>query len=310
MSRGVARQVIFRDELDYRRRMRALRRAVETFDLRVHAFALMPNHDHIFMETPLANLSAAMQDLNSRYASYFNRRHGRVGHLFQGRFKAHLIEREHHYSEISRYIHLNPVRSGLVARPEDWPFGSYRSYVGHDARIEWVTYTDVLESFGSAARAAMRAYREFVEEGLTSPPKAPWADAVASFVVGSEHFVERVRALVSLRPPDPAIPQLRQMKKRPSLEAITEATVVALECDPATWTTGRRDDALGRALAAWIARRRFGYRMREVATWLGYAGTSGASEAVGSIDRRLPDLEADLRKIERQLAQRPTGSRR
>ena len=116
-SRGNARQKVFRDDRDYQRRLDWLRRAVETYGWRLHAFALMPNHDHLFVETPLANLSAGMHYLNGSYTSYFNRRHKQVGHLFQGRFKAVLIENEGHYWEVSRYIHLNPVRAGLAQRP-------------------------------------------------------------------------------------------------------------------------------------------------------------------------------------------------
>ena len=102
-----------------------LRRAVETCGWRLHAFVLMTNHHHLFVETPEPNLSAGMQFLNGSYTSYFNRRHRRVGHLFQGRFKAQLVEEQGYYQEVSRYIHLNPVRAKLVERPQAYRFSSY-----------------------------------------------------------------------------------------------------------------------------------------------------------------------------------------
>jgi len=117
-SRGNNRQVVFRDAMDFERRVNWIRRTVETYGWHIHAFALMNNHDHLFVETPRANLAAGMHYLNGSYTSYFNRRHRRVGHLFQGRYKALLIENEGHYWEVSRYIHLNPVRASLVKRPE------------------------------------------------------------------------------------------------------------------------------------------------------------------------------------------------
>jgi len=124
MSRGNERRPIVRDDVDRRHRLEWLERAVVGYGWRLHAFVLMSNHDHLFVETPEANLSAGMQFLNGSYTSYFNWRHRRAGHLFQGRFKAQLVEEEGHYTEVSRYIHLNPVRAGLVDRPERWGHGA------------------------------------------------------------------------------------------------------------------------------------------------------------------------------------------
>ena len=128
MSRGNERRAIVRDDVDRQRRLDWLQRTVETYGWRLHAFALMTNHDHLFLETPEPNLSAGMHLLNGSYTGYFNLRHRRVGHLFQGRFKAHLVEEEGYFTEISRYIHLNPVRAKLVERPEQWKWSSYGGY--------------------------------------------------------------------------------------------------------------------------------------------------------------------------------------
>jgi len=160
MSRSNERRRIVKDDADLARRLDWLRRTVETYRWHLHAFVLMDNHDHLYVETPAANLSAGMQHLNGSYTSYYNRRHGRIGHLFQGRYKAHLIESEGHYCEVSRYIHLNPVRAGLADRPEDWPWGSYRGYHWAAWRQPWVTYERVLEEFGRSIEQARRAERD------------------------------------------------------------------------------------------------------------------------------------------------------
>jgi len=130
MSRGNERRRIVRDDADRWKRVEWLRRTVETYGWLIHAFVVMTNHDHLFVQTPDPNLSAGMQYYNGSYSSYFNRRHRRSGHLFQGRFKAHIVETEGHYLELSRYIHLNPVRAALAAKPEEWRWNSYGGITG------------------------------------------------------------------------------------------------------------------------------------------------------------------------------------
>lgn len=139
ICRGNERRPIVGDDADRRKRLDWLRRTVEMYGWRLHAFVLMDNHDHLFVETPDANLSAGMQHYNSSYTGSFNRRHRGAGHLFQGRFQGHLIEEEGYFLEVSRYIHLNPARARAVAQPEDWPWGSCPGYVRGARKLEWIT---------------------------------------------------------------------------------------------------------------------------------------------------------------------------
>ena len=125
MSRGNERQRIVRNDRDRLHRLDWLRCSVETYGWRLHGFVLMDNHEHLFVETPHPNLSAGTQFLNGCYTSYFNRRHRRQGHLFQGRYKAQLVENEGHYLELSRYIQLNPCRAGLATWPQQWRWSSH-----------------------------------------------------------------------------------------------------------------------------------------------------------------------------------------
>ena len=205
---GALYNVISRDDADRAKRIEWLRRTVETYGWRIHAFVLMPNHDHLFLETTRPNLSRGMQFLNGCYSSYFNKRHSRVGHLFQGRFKALLIEKRGHYTEISRYIHLNPVRSRLVEKPEDWRWGSYPGYYSADQILDWVTYCAVLEEFGSSQTAPRSHYRQFISEGLDADCSAPWENAFEDLILGSEEFVNEVRKILSERELGNALPQL------------------------------------------------------------------------------------------------------
>jgi putative transposase len=301
-SRGNARQRVFHDRQDFQRRCEWLRRTVEVYGWRLHAFALMSNHDHLFVETPRANLAAGMQFLNGSYTSDFNRRHRRTGHLFGGRYKAVLIEGEGHYWEVSRYIHLNPVRAGLCLRPEQWPWSSYGGYWSARRCVPWVTYERVLAEFGADAASARRAYRRFVEEGRGRPPDSPLSRAVAGLVLGSKQFVQQIRASVGRRPSDTGIPALRQLREGPSLERIVEVVAGHFGEDPTCWRSGRRDDSPARAVAAYLARCRFGHSAVRTAAALGYAAPSSVTRALQRAESELGRLASVVSILEREAA--------
>jgi len=126
-NRGNDRRAIFDDELDYLDFIRQLAKVVDACGWLCHSFCLMPNHYHLLVETPQPNLGDGMHLLNGRYARRFNARHERVGHLFQGPYRAEAVERDEHLLEVCRYVVLNPVRAGLVERAERWPWSSYGS---------------------------------------------------------------------------------------------------------------------------------------------------------------------------------------
>ena len=301
MSRGNERRAIVHDDADRRRRLDWLRRTVETHRWRLHAFVLMNNHEHLFVETPEPNLSAGMHLLNGSYTGYFNLRHRRVGHLFQGRFKAHLIEQEGHFLEISRYIHLNPVRARLVRRPERWPWSSYPGYRRARLVLPWVTYARVLGDFGNEPSLARRQYGHFVRAGLETPPKCPWAEAFGDLIVGSEAFVERVRRLLGDRPSDRDVLQLEQLRPRPSMERIIAVVAEQFGCPQSRWRPGSRNNDASRAVAAYLARRKYGYPATAVAGALGYRRHSSVGTAVRRIEASGEELKKTLAALERKL---------
>lgn len=301
MSRGNERKPIVRDDADRQKRLEWLRRTVERYGWRLHGFVVMRNHDHVFVETPEANLSAGMQYLNGSYTSYFNRRHRRSGHLLQGRFKGHLIEGQGYFLEVSRYIHLNPVRAKAVARPEDYRWSSCEGYVRASGAVPWVTYARVLGEFGRKGTAARRAYAGFVRAGTREPPPSPFKGAVGGLLVGSARFVATMRGLLGERPDDDALPELAALRPRPALERIVETVAAHFGQDASRWQPGRRVDNAGRAVAAYVARHHFGYAAGEVATALGYRGHGGVHSAVTRVETGSDELKGTAEKLCREL---------
>jgi putative transposase len=294
-SRGTEKGRVFRDDHDFSRRMEWAKRTVETYGWRIHAFALMPNHDHFFVETPEPNLCAGIHYFNSAYTGYFNHRHCRVGHLYQGRYKAILIENEGHYRELSRYIHLNPVRAGLAPAPEAYPWTSYHGYHRAGHALAWVTYSRVLGEFGRRDAEARKTYRAFVESGVANPPTSPLRGALHGFLIGSDAFVAKVRSLAGGEPHED-VPVARALRPRPTLERIAEATASAtgeqVICRPRTRCNGST-----RALVAAVARIHYGYSATEVARTLGYRGHSSVTQAIKRAEMGQCEYADALRRI-------------
>jgi putative transposase len=189
-SRGNARQRIFLDDHDRELFLKTLARVVSRFGWLCHAYCLMNNHYHLLLETPRPNLSLGMRQLNGVYTQAFNRRHRRVGHLFQGRYKAILVEKEAHLLELCRYVVLNPVRVKAVARARDWRWSSYRATAGLASVPEFLCVEWLLGQFGRRRPQAEARYRAFVREGLG---ERPWEKLRGQIYLGSEKFVRRHR---------------------------------------------------------------------------------------------------------------------
>ena len=196
MARGNARQKIVRDDADRRRLIDGLEHTVIRQAGSCSCYVIMGNHLHLLVKTPRPNLGAGMQSFLSGYAIWAGRRWRRTGHLFQGRYRAEMIEDESYYWTVSRYVHLNPVRAGLVARPEQWEWSSYPGYRDPRRRQAWVAHDALLAAWRGdhGGEDARRAYVRFVEAGLTDPPPSPFREAFGGWVLGSERFVARLRS--------------------------------------------------------------------------------------------------------------------
>jgi REP element-mobilizing transposase RayT len=191
-SRGDGREDIYRGDEDRRRFLEVVGEVCERFDWVVHAYCLMDNHYHLLVETPNANLSKGMRQLNGVYTQAFNRSHRRVGHVLQGRYKAILVQKETYLLELARYIVLNPVRARMVRAAKDWPWSSYRATAGLGAGPGWLQTDWILSAFARRKGRAMQRYRAFVAEGKDQP--SPWGQLTNQVFLGSEHFVSELQA--------------------------------------------------------------------------------------------------------------------
>jgi len=225
-ARGNARQNIFFDNADRHLFLSVLDRVVLRFRLVLHAYCLMDNHYHLLLETPEANLSKALRQLNGVYTQAFNRRHGKVGHVLQGRFKAILVERDSYLLELCRYVVLNPVRAKITRKPDIYRWSSYRASAGLVPVPMFLTVDWLLSQFGKQRAAAQRKYRIFVAEGIGQT--SPWEKLQGQVLLGGQAFVERLQPGLRERRPIKEIPRTQRFAARPTLAQLFRSGVLAV----------------------------------------------------------------------------------
>lgn len=222
-SRGNERKAVFKNKRDRLKFLEYLETATERYHAVFHAFCLMDNHYHLLLETPSGNLSQIMRHINGAYTTYFNIKWARSGHLFQGRYKAILVEKDEYARELSRYIHLNPVRAKMVEMPEEYVWSSYNFYIGRKKAPEWLHREFILGYFGEKESVSQRGYRQFVLSLIDQEYESPLRDIVGSVLLGSQDFINFIKAeLLSERPPDKDLPALRQLTPRVSMQTVFE----------------------------------------------------------------------------------------
>jgi len=222
-SRGNAKGEIFAEDQDREKFLDILGSVVKKHRWLCHAYCLMGNHYHLLIETPEGNLSRGMRQLNGIYTQAFNRSHKRPGHLFQGRYKAILVEKDSYLLALCRYIVLNPVAAHLVPAPNDWPWSSYLATAGLGAVPDLLATDWILSQFSSLRRKACRLYSEFVYQGLGQP--SPWDNLRGGVLLGNEDFVGQFHSLLSARNGNGEIPRSQRLVHRPPLESLLTTEV-------------------------------------------------------------------------------------
>ena len=186
-SRGDRQKAIYLDDHDREGWLSVLARVCRRFNFIVHAYCQMTNHYHVMLETVEGNLAQGMRQLNGIYSQDFNRRHHLVGHVFQGRYKAILVQKECYLLELARYIVLNPVRAGMVNRAEEWPWSSHAAFVATSGAPAWLETDWLLSQFGPSRIEAVKAYRKFIASGMDR--RSPLKETQHQLVLGNDAFV-------------------------------------------------------------------------------------------------------------------------
>jgi len=254
-ARGNERGEVFRDDADRREFLAVLGRTVSVYGWRLHGYVLMGNHYHLLVETPEPTLSRGMRDLNGVTTQRFNRRHGRTGHLFEGRFKAILVEREAHLLELVRYLALNPVRAGIAKSAAAWPWSSYKATAGLAEAPEWLETAWTLEQFGKRPAEARRRYAAFVADGRGAGYD-PWGQLRGQVFLGSEGFAREVSRRASRKSAPKEVPRAQREPVAPSPEEVAAAFSSARRLSPAEMAAAPRKLLVERALLAWALRKR------------------------------------------------------
>jgi putative transposase len=230
-SSGDGREDIYLSDADRLAWLETLGQVCARFNWVCHAYCLMTNHYHIVIETPDANLSKGMRQLNGVYTQLFNRAHRRAGHVFQGRFKAILVEKDSYLLELARYVVLNPLRAKMVRRLEQWPWSSYPATCGQVPTPAWLQTDFVLSQFGSQRARARIKYIAFVHEGKGLP--SVWGGLRGQIYLGSEVFIRKMQS---------------EIDKKPSLTEIPRAQRRALAKELAEYASAHgRDEAIALA---------------------------------------------------------------
>ncbi len=287
-SRGNERKMVFQSTRDREKYLTYLESAHHRYGAIIHVYCLMGNHYHLLLETSRGNLSKVVHHINGAYTTYFNIKRGRSGHLFQGRFKGILVEKDAYCRELSRYIHLNPVRAGMVKSPLEYPWSSYRYFIGRDKKPEWLTTELVLGDFGGEGRKGFKRYREYVERGETKELESPFKRVIASTFLGSEEFINNIRMeyLEKKKIDKRNIPAIKKVLKGPSLEDIEKAVVKVLG----------RDHTVYKKMCIYLSHQYSGKRLDEIGAYFGMRGS-----AISQLSRRFKETIKGNKELGRIL---------
>ena len=289
-SRGNEKKEVFRSRKDRERFLFYVESAAERYGAVIHTYCLMTNHYHLLMETPRGNLSAIMQYVNGAYTTYFNIKRKRSGHLFQGRFKSIVVDADEYAMGLSRYIHLNPVRAGIVEKPENHEWSSYRAYIGHSAAPSWLKTDFILSGFGGKSR---ENYRAFVESDLKAECASPLQEVVASTMLGTPEFVAYIsEQLLTALKPDRSIPAVRALARPLPIEGLVQKVV---EIVP--------DHKLARKVAMYICHRYGGIKLKEIGEnfWIGDSAVSQATTRLHAELKRDKELVKLLARVRSEI---------
>ena len=288
-SRGNERKAVFKSERDREKFLEYLESATLRYDARIHTYCMMDTHYHLLLETPSGNLSQIMRHINGAYTTYFNVKRDRSGHLFQGRYKAILVDLDEYAKELSRYIHLNPVRAKMVETPEEYDWSSYKFYIGKQRSAEWLYRDFILGYFSKKVSTAQKKYQNFVDALVAQEYYSPLEEVVSSTLLGSADFIAYIKEnFLSAKKPNKELPALKELVQKPSMRDIFEEVELVLT----------EDKNLARNVKMYLCQRNTGKNLKDIGLHFGI-GESGVSKACKRVAYRIEKDKKLKKKIER-----------
>lgn len=298
IARGNNREKLFKNDRDKKKFIEYLEKAVGRFSIIIHTYCLMSNHYHLLVETPDANLSKAMQWVNVSYATYFNKKHRRYGHLFQGRYKAILIDADAYLKHLSRYIHLNPVRAKMVSSPAAYQWSSYGAFSGEQKVPKFIETNWLLSNFGKNRKEAQKNYRNFVEKIDAQAIENPDKLVTEGFLLGDVYFINWIKdTFLSNREDEKEIPQLKRLKPKIALESVVQAVAQDFGCSQELILVKGRKKNTAREVAIYLARNMSGVSCKNLGEYFG--GVSGALITI--MHNRIAQKVLQNRKLRHRL---------
>lgn len=293
-SRGNERKEIFKSLADREKFLFYLESATRRYDAMIHVYCLMSNHYHLLLETPSGNLSQILRHINGAYTTYFNTKRQRSGHLLQGRFKAILVDMDEYSKELSRYIHLNPLRAKMIEKLEQYRWSSYLDYIGTRKPPAWLERNFILGYFGKKPSIAQRNYREFVEAKLDQKYKNPLREVVGSTILGSVDFVKEIKKrFIEGKKANRDLPALKALISEPSIEEIIKAVESEFIQQP----------VLVKNVSLYLCHRYTAHKLKQIGGHFNI-GESAVSQGNGRISVKIKQnkkLEKQIKRIEKKL---------
>ena len=291
-SRGNERRDIFLDEKDREKFLETVADYHDRYGILLHCYMLMDNHYHLAMETPLGNLVKVMHGLNSSYTGYFNRKYSRSGHLFQGRYKAILIDKDSYLLELTRYVHLNPVHAGIVESPEKHIWSSYPGYISNSKRVEWVEYSWVLSQFGPATKNPALNYSEFVCREIKGDRQSPLKKIYGQLVLGSKEFIEETKKKINDEKISSEVVERKRLKRYPRPEEILALVAEAFGVPEVSLIEKEGRNNIAKKTAIYLIKRYSGLSNKEVGKIFRGIHYSAVSKAASRLEVELSEDSA------------------
>jgi REP element-mobilizing transposase RayT len=293
-ARGNESKPVYKNKQDRERFLSYLESATDRYGAVVHVYCLMDNHYHLFLETPRGNISQIMHHVNGAYTTYFNTKRERSGHLFQGRYKAILVDVDEYAEELSRYIHLNPVRAGIVSDPVDYKWSSFQYYVGGKKVPGWLSREFILGYFAKNVKIAEKRYHDFVCSLINKEYKSPFTELSHSIFLGGEGFVAEIKSkYLGDKEADRDLPILKALSKKADFNDIEKIVDSFF----------KSDEKLARQVKLHICHRFSGKKLRDIGKRFGISesGVTQASRRIKIKAEKEKSVKQKIKLIEKKL---------